>query len=220
LSPEAVAAKTVTRLVLVRHGQTALNREQRVQGLSDNGVDETGLAQAEAIGAALRSQRLAGVYSSPLLRARQTAEAIARAQGLSVQVVEQLREMNVGELDGLSFTDMGAKYPELMKRWKEDAGAVRLPGGETLAEVQKRTWKAIEDIVSENQGKTAAIVSHAFAIQVIVCKALELPLSNFRRIRHDIGAITTIEFQGGISILKGLNDSCHLSTPEGRWLQL
>src|SRR5262245_32207641 len=136
-------ADSFTQLYLVRHAESTFGAAGRTAGRSDPDLSPLGVRQAAAVGEYLANVRLAAVYSSPLLRARRTAEAVGRRQDLPVRVDTGLRELDQGELEGLPLTTLAERYAELLARWREDPGVVRLPGGETLAEVQARAWAAV-----------------------------------------------------------------------------
>ena len=197
-------------LILVRHGQTDFNRDGRVQGRGDRPLDDAGVSQARGVGEALRSPPLAGVYSSPLRRARDTAEAIATHHGIAVQVRDALIEMDVGELDGITYEEMRAGYPELLEAWARDAGSVRLPGGETVAEVQERVWPVVEEVRARHDGGRVALVGHAFMLQGLLCTALGLSLKHFRSFRFVPGSLSALRFGPGDIVLEGLNHGSHL----------
>ncbi|MBI4307493.1 MAG: histidine phosphatase family protein [Chloroflexi bacterium] len=204
------------RLYLVRHGETEWNREHRVQGQSDQPLNEAGRRQAEALARAFADRPLAAAYSSPLRRAYDTAQAIARARGLSVQALDELKELHVGVLDGLTFVEMRERYGDFMLRWREDA-TLRLPGGgETLPDVQARAWPAIERIRQAHGGAQVVVVSHYFLTQVVLCTALGLPLTHFRRLRLGEGSVSVLDFSpDGRARVVALNDSCHLTADAG-----
>lgn len=208
------------RLILVRHGETDWNRERRVQGHSDVALCEEGLQQAEEVAKALQREKIVAIYSSPLQRALQTAQAVAKYHSLPVETVEDLKELDVGELDGLSFTEMRARYGDFLKQWAADAGPLRLPQGESLQELQERAWKVVEQIRGKHREGTVVVVSHNFALNSIICKAIGLSLSCFRRLRTEVAAISVLDFTERGPVLVLLNERCHLRQPEDRGLVL
>ena len=203
-------------LYLVRHGQTEWNRLHRIQGQSDPPLNETGRTQARALARVFAERPLDAVYSSPLQRARDTAEAIARVHNLSVQTFDELKELNVGALDGVTLVEMRERYGDFLARWRTDA-SVRLPGGgETLAELQARAWEAIQRIRQAHAGQQVAVVTHSFLTQVVISAVLGLPLDHFRRVRVSEGAVSIMDFSpGGRPRLAAMNDCCHLSASVG-----
>ena len=203
------------RIILVRHGETDANKQGRFQGASDARLNDTGLSQAKALGRRLASEKIKAVYCSPQTRAQQTATPIAEALGLSIQTLEGLRELDIGELDGLQVHDLRERYSHILDQWRTDVGALTMPGGESIVGLQQRTWKAVLRIrESHNEDITVAAVSHNFAIQSILIKALGMDLRNFQRIRQDLAAISEVDFRNGEPSLMSLNDRCHLSELE------
>ncbi len=200
------------RLILVRHGQTEWNREYRVQGQADPPLNETGKAQAEAIARALSYEPIRAIYSSPLSRAMETAKTINRFHTVEIIPHEGLKELNVGEVDGLYFPDMPVRYPDFFARWKADAAAVRWPGGETLPELQDRVWRATTQIITPQTEGAAVITSHLFALVSLLCKVLGLNLSDFRRLNLSVGSISEVEITEKGYRLVRFNETCHLGS--------
>ncbi len=199
------------RIILVRHGQTDANKEGRFQGASDAPLNQVGQSQAQALSRRLSSESLDVVYSSPQTRALQTASPIAQAHALSVDTVQNLRELDIGELDGLQGPDLRERYPHILEQWRINVGALTMPGGESIIGLQERAWNAILHIRDSHPTGTVVAVSHNFAIQSILLKALGMDLRNFQRIRQDLAAITELDFSNGDPVLRSLNDRCHLS---------
>jgi broad specificity phosphatase PhoE len=199
------------RLILARHGQTQWNLERRVQGVSDIELNDLGRRQAEALSLRLTKEPLAACYSSPLQRARATAEAIAAPHNLKVTTDERLMEMDQGDLEGMKGEDMRRDYGELLKGWTDDPSNLRIPGGETLVELQERAWAAVADLLNTHQqDKTVLVVSHSFTIRTIICKAIGLELKHFRSLGQELAAVNTLSFGERGAVLSALNDTCHL----------
>ena len=198
------------KLILVRHGETTLNREGRVQGLGDAPLNETGEAQARAVADALALDAPFHLYASPLSRAAQTARPIAGAHGVTPATVEDLREADVGELDGLTIAQVREHYPEFMRRWAEDAGDATMPGGESLRDVRCRAWRAVRELAARHEDATIVAVTHNFVIQTVLSGALGVPLDNARRMRQEPGCITRLEFAAGRVSLVSSNETWHL----------
>ena len=197
------------RLFLVRHGETEWNAERRAQGRSDIDLSEAGRCQAQALAQALAEESIAGVYSSPMQRAHATATIIAAPHGLPVVVHSGLNELDQGDLEGLKQEEMRERYPELLRRWVAGDTSVKLPGGESMEELQSRVWTAVQDILIQHQVSTVAIVSHNLAILAYICKALGVPLSVFRRLRQQTGSLNLFEVNDGHHTLVRFNDVCH-----------
>jgi probable phosphoglycerate mutase len=203
------------RLILVRHGETEHNREQITLGRADVPLTARGRAQASALGSSFAGGAAAqpvAVYSSPLARARHTAVAIADALQLDVTIDHGLIEMDVGEMEHLTGAELRERYPDFLGAWLSgDAAAdARMPGGETLREVQQRAWDAIERMRAQHPDGTAVAVTHNFVILTAVCRTLDLPLSNFRRVRQALAARTVLDVRENFASLLQLNDNAHL----------
>lgn len=209
----------MTRLILIRHGETEWNEKKRFQGISDIPLSSKGMAQALSLARSLENERLAAIYSSPLIRAQQTAECIARYHDCPFRVIEDLKELNQGRLEGLTGDDLRRDFPEFISKWLEDPGNTVLPGGESLGDLQSRAWAAIKDLLCRHPDETIAIVAHSFVILAILCRGLELPLKAFRRFRQDPAAKSILEFSERGAALRCLNDTCHLNceppSPDG-----
>jgi broad specificity phosphatase PhoE len=199
------------KLILVRHGETASNRDGLGLGRQDVPLTEKGRLQAEALAEALAEEEIAAVYSSPLRRAFETAAAIASPHGLDVVTDEGLTEMDVGELDGLTFREMRERHPEFVSRWLgEEAGTLPMPGGESLQDVQDRAREAVRRICERDDGETVVAVTHNFVIHALLCEALNMAICDFRRLRHDLAATSLLDVRGGRMIVVHMNDTCHL----------
>ncbi|MBM4447064.1 MAG: histidine phosphatase family protein [Chloroflexi bacterium] len=199
------------RLILVRHGETAWNQERRIQGgSSDVELSEVGRKQAERLGLALQETKIDAIYSSPLKRAFDTAQAIASHHNLTVQVEPDLREMEVGELEGVSIAELGTNFSQFLLQWRQGQGVNKLPGGESVVEMADRVWATIQPIMKRHEEETVVVVSHFFTVVVTICKALVWPLSCLERIRVQTGSISIIELGDGQTRLVSLGDTCHL----------
>lgn len=200
------------KLFLVRHGETAWNRDRRIQGSRSNTpLNQTGIEQADLIADLLKQEKLDSIYSSPLKRAMDTAQAIARECKLAVRVVPELREIDAGELDGLSEREMGYHQIALWNDWSKGDPAMRLPNGESLEDVQKRAWWAVERMLERHVDGTAVAVGHMFTNLAIIARVLGIPLQHVLHLRQDAAAINTIEFSTQKNLLVLLNDTCHLT---------
>ncbi|MSQ33101.1 MAG: histidine phosphatase family protein [Dehalococcoidia bacterium] len=199
------------RLILVRHGSTHFNEDGIVLGRSDPPLTPTGLAQAQALAHSLRAEQVQAVYTSPLARARQTAQAIAAAFRLEPVLEPGLLELDVGDFDGLTFEQLRKDHPQFLERWAQDAGPLVMPGGESLQGLQARAWDAVQTMSQRHPQATVVAVTHNFAILVILCQALGVPLARFRRFKQKVGAKSVLELPSGrAAVLVSMNDRCHL----------
>jgi broad specificity phosphatase PhoE len=199
------------RLYLVRHGQTAHNAAGLALGRANVPLNETGIAQAAAAGRALATYEISAIYSSPLQRARDTAAAVAEPHDLPVMIDDSLIEMDVGELDGLQFAAVGERYPDFIKEWLgPNCASAVMPGGESLTQVRDRASAAIKRLQSEHESEGIVVVTHNFVILTLLAGFLGLDLARFRSLRHDVGAISRVEWSRDRPVMTALNDTCHL----------
>ncbi len=196
------------KLILVRHGQTRWNIEKRVQGVSDTELSNRGLAQARNLALALRGEGIEAICSSPLKRALQTAEAINRFHGLAIDKDRDLMELDQGDFEGRTFPEIMKTHGEFLLRWTADPESVIMPNGESLAQLQRRAWNAVERILAT--GKDTILVSHNFTILTILCRILNISLRRIRELRVDTASRTTVRFEGGQGTIAVLNDVTYL----------
>lgn len=199
-------------LYLVRHGQTAYNRDGIGLGHDDAPLTELGEHQSLAVAKRLAREPINRVLSSPLGRSRKMAEAIAAEHNLAVETWPELIEMDVGEAEGLTFAQMREKLPEFMRQWASDGVAsVRMPGGESLEDVVLRLLPVVAEIRGGG-GTGMAVVSHNFITKALICDLLGLPIASFRAFTVDVASICTFVLHGGRIAVSGLNDCCHLES--------
>ncbi len=204
------------RLILVRHGETDTNKAGLALGRADVELNEHGRWQAQRLAISLKDEPIAAIYSSPLKRALATAEPIASSHGLEVQVDEGLIEMDIGDMEGLSFRQVAERYPHFLQVWLGGQAAYEaMPGGERLLDVQERAWQAIERIHQRQEQGTVAAVAHNFVILAILCRVLGLELADFRRLRHSVAAKSVLEMGRDRIIGVSFNDTCHLEAGQG-----
>jgi len=196
----------------VRHGETDSNRQGLALGRSDVSLNETGRLQAERLAVALSSEPIVAVYSSPLSRTIDTAQPIASAHGLAVQIEPLLVEMDIGELDGLTFSEVRERYPGILEAWVTDEGPGHaMPGGERLVDVQERAAAAVRSLAERHPDDAICVVTHNFVILSLLADILAINLSGFRRLRHAVAGITSLEINGDRRRLLRFNDTCHLA---------
>ena len=199
----------MTKIILVRHGETDWNLARRIQGgSSDVPLNVNGKQQAERIALRLQSEKVVAVYSSPLQRALHTAQAIASYHNLEVNIEPSLREIEVGEFEGMPVVQIG-KYLDQILTGNREGNLPKMPGGESLAELQERGWSTIQRLVGKHPDEVVAVVCHYFIILAIICAVLDLPLSHIRRFRVSPGSISSIIFENGLTRLLLFNDVCH-----------
>lgn len=198
------------KIFLIRHGETPWNKAQRCQGLTDIELNDTGLEQAYSLARTLKDEEIKAVYSSPLKRALETARIIADVHGLEVEIEPNLRELNQGELEGLTYLQLLNDHREFLQEWIENPDAIRMPQGESLTELQERAWDVISRLGLRHRQDNVVVVSHNFTIRVILCKVINLSLKYFRKLAQDVSAKNIIEHGERGWFLSTLNETCHL----------
>lgn len=169
-------SQQATRIVAIRHGETAWNIASRIQGHTDIPLNGTGLWQAERVAQSLLDEPLQAVYSSDLQRARATAEAIARAQNLTVTLAEGLRERHFGQLEGLTRAEIATQWPEQASRWHARDPHYGPDGGETLQAFYDRCVHTLAQLARRHAGGAIAVVAHGGVLDCFYRAAQGVPL--------------------------------------------
>jgi probable phosphoglycerate mutase len=201
----------LTKVILVRHGETEWNRTRRIQGgNSDTQLNERGRQQIESLALRLKRETIQAIYSSPLQRALATAQAIADYHQLVVESEPSLREIEVGELEGVPITEIGKQLSQLLTMHNRGEESARVPGGESLANLQQRVWDTIQRLVDRHRDGVLVVASHYFSILSVICLVLNLPLSEIGRLRLSSGSISIVTFDEQAGRLILFNDTCHI----------
>ena len=200
----------MTKLVIIRHGESIYNLEHRYTGQCDVPLTERGMLQAKITAEhVLQNYKIDAIYSSDLSRAVNTARPIADALGLPINTDERLREVYAGEWQERLFSEIKLTCKEEYERYKNSGGYERTPGGESMADVLERAHAAVLDIIRENEGKTVLISSHNGPI-----KALEAPFLNQKL--HETASVsnnsvTEVDCDGGKYTVVKLGYDEHLT---------
>ena len=168
-----------TELILIRHGETAWNRERRMQGQTDTPLSDVGRAQAEAVGQRLAAHPFAALYSSDLSRAWDTAAAIARASGREIRREPALRERTFGLFEGLTYDEMSLRYPDEHARFSSrdaDYADYAVPGAESPRRFFERSLACLENIAAAHAGESVVVVTHGLVLDTLHRAAHKLPL--------------------------------------------
>jgi len=200
----------MTRIFIARHAETEWNRIRRIQGGgSDTPLNETGLKQVKCLAGRLATEKLETIVSSPLGRARVTAEAIAREHGqMAIESEPDLREIDAGDLEGKLVAEVGGGLGLLLTAVTEN-GLPRLPGGESLADVRERAWRVVERLVKRFPKGEVLIVTHYFVVLSLICRVLGLAEPDIRKFRLNTGSLSVIEVEpAGTAKLVVFNESC------------
>lgn len=201
----------VTRLVLIRHGETDWNRATRIQGHTDIPLSDLGLAQAERLAEALADEPLAAIYSSDLSRARQTAEALARVQGLTIHFDAALRERAFGRFEGLNWQEIEQGYPEDAARWRRREPDFAVGGGESLTVFSARCMGAAHRAAAAHPGESIALVAHGGVLDCLYRAATRVALDAPRSWQLGNATINRLLATPDGFTLVGWNDDRHLA---------
>lgn len=200
---------SVTRLYFVRHGMTEWNDEGKMQGRTDVPLNDRGIVQAKLLARRLQNKGIKAIYSSPLSRAKKTAEIIASHFKLEVIEAPALQEADFGKWEGLTLEEIKAGWGDLLELWYE--GQIPAPGGEGLLAMQARVVEFVEKIVKEHKGEEILLVAHGGPIRALVCHIIGT-IKPFRKIKQANANMNILDFhdEWGWQIFT-VNDTCHLS---------
>lgn len=201
----------MAQIILARHGETQWNAENIFRGRADIGLNDTGLKQAELLAEYLSSLKVEAIYSSPLKRARETAQAIARYHHIGVEITPALMDMNFGEWEGMSRLEVKEKYAELYAQWVETPEKAKMPSGEGLDGVTERAVRLVKNVVAWHQGMVV-LVSHRVVNKVLICALLGLDNSHFWNVRQDTGAVSIFAYERNRFIFTRHNENCFLDS--------
>jgi broad specificity phosphatase PhoE len=191
-------------IIIVRHGRTEFNATGRLQGRTDNPLDEVGLAQAEAVATYLAPELLSDTLfvCSPLLRARQTATAIAEGVGASLEIDERWIELDYGAFEGLRQSEVPSN---VWREWRSDSNFAA-PQGESLNQVQQRVTDACAELAQRLEGRTAVVVSHVSPIKSAVAWALGVDVSVGWKTQLVTASITRLAISANGAALTSFNE--------------
>jgi len=195
------------KLLLARHAESAWNAERRFQGRTDVGLSDMGREQAAALARALAGGRVGAIYSSPLVRARETAEIVARERGLTVTLVDELRELSLGAWEGRTVDDVLATEAGAYRLWRERPYDCPPPDGEHIEDVARRVLPVMELIVSSHaDGQEALVVSHGGVVSIFLCHLLGLSPNALWQLAIGNASLSVVDPPRVLT----LNDTAHL----------
>jgi 2,3-bisphosphoglycerate-dependent phosphoglycerate mutase len=201
----------LTRVVAVRHGETAWNVQTRIQGQLDIGLNAIGRRQAERLGLALADENLGAVYASDLQRTLDTARAVAEQAGVPVHTDAALRERGFGTFEGLTWAEVEQQHPDASRRWRERDASFGPPGGETLAVFYERAVSALTTIAARHRGEHIAIVTHGGVLDALYRAASRIALDAPRTWQLGNASINRVLHGEHGFTLVGWNDNLHLA---------
>jgi broad specificity phosphatase PhoE len=197
-------------LLLVRHGQSTWNQEHRIQGQLDPPLSNEGRRQASKLGRRLAGRRLAGFYASDLRRALETATVIGKAVGLEPTPMAELREIYLGEWEGLGAGELATRFPEAWAGWTEEPNWDLVPGGEGSTAFDARVAAALDSIFKRHQEGDVLVVTHGGVIQTALHHVLGRPARGIFVFKIQNASMSVIEERGGRPVISGVNDVGHL----------
>ena len=200
------------KFFVVRHGETDWNKLGRFQGHTDISLNDRGLSQARETAVASEDWGYTAIYSSPLVRTVQVAEEIAKVTPMLVSQEPGLKELSLGDLEGVTGEEMRNDWPALFAAWRTEPEKMSMPNGESLGELRDRTWQVILDIEQKHSSDDSIVViSHNFAIRSIVNELLGMPLAYFHRMSLNLASVCTFDSDERGRRLTGYNSTSHLS---------
>ena len=203
----------MAEIIIVRHGETEWNVGEIFRGRVEIGLNETGKKQAELLVQYLSDLKIEAIYSSPLKRALEVAQAIAKYHKLNVEVSQGLNDLDFGEWQGLTRREVREKFPKVYAEWVNHPERVKLPRGESLDEVRKRALTVVGKVIAKHQGNII-LVSHRVVNNALICALLGLDNSHFWNIRLDTCGVTIFDYENGRFILNKHNDTSFLKPLE------
>ena len=208
-------SESATRLIAVRHGETAWNRVSRIQGHTDIPLNEAGLWQARQVGEAVAAEGIDAIYSSDLQRAADTARAIGQAAGVPVQLDVALRERHFGELEGLTHDEINTRWPEQARRWRGRDPDYGPQGGETLKDFHARCVGALTRLAQRHPGQTVVLVAHGGVLDCFYRAANGVDLSVPRSWTIGNATINRLLYSPDGLTMIGWADDGHLQAERG-----
>jgi probable phosphoglycerate mutase len=209
-----VAADQATRVFALRHGQTAWNAGQRIQGHTDVPLDDTGRWQAARLAQALAGEGIAAIYSSDLQRAHATALALGAATGVVVNTDALLRERAFGRFEGATFIEIEQRWPDDAARWRRREPGFAPGGGEPLAAFHARSVAAVSRLAALHPGQAIAVVAHGGVLDCLYRAALRIALDAPRTWALGNASINRLLYTGEGCTVVGWNDAAHLDTTD------
>ena len=203
----------MSKLFLVRHGETDWNKEGRYQGQSDIELNATGIRQAERLRDRVNGERIDAIYSSDLRRALTTAEIVASGQGLDVMICSELSEIDFGELEGKNFAET-LLHPTHSRWWKSRDPQMCLPGGESMNQVSSRVSQFITRINTLSSEETILVVAHGMSLRALLCLLLEMDVKYWWQFQLSHASLSMVRLSQWGPILSLLNDTSHMTGDE------
>lgn len=204
----------------MRHGQTEWNVLGRYQGQTDIALSPLGIEQAEKLAAHFPVDKVEAVYSSDLVRAMTTARCVADRFGLTVEPRPELRELNFGDWEGLTYDEIVAKWPDALNNFFQHPDVLEIPHGESFPKLRERALDAVEKIVACHPNQTVAVFAHGAILRTILTAALHMDLKYVWTIRQFNTAVNIVTYTEHGTTVELLNGTGHLKYAQGLWINL
>lgn len=200
----------MTRLILIRHGETVWNQQRRMQGHSDSPLSETGVRQARLLARRLKEIAFSALYSSDSERAHHTARSVAEVTGHDIVLEPRLRERHFGVFEGLTGAEIEANYPADYARFKSRDQAHVIPGGESALQFRARVFACLHEIAARHARELVVVITHGLVLDVLYRAALGIP-PELPRIHELVNAgINRLRYEGGAWHIEVWADGSHL----------
>lgn len=200
----------MSRLLLVRHGNTKLNSARIFVGHTDVELSVTGSRQVEKLRDRLSVEKIDVIYSSDLKRAYMSAETIASQHKMEVIACQELREFNYGKIDGSTFDEICRFHPKLAKQCAEWSLQLKFPGGESVDQLRQRVSSFLNRLHQYTPEQTVLIVAHGGLMRIMICLLLDMDLRHWRQISIDLASLSIVFTYPEMAVVGLLNDTSHL----------
>ncbi len=200
------------RLIVIRHGETEWNLHKMTQGMSNTPLTETGIWQAGRLASRLQRMRVQAVYTSPLQRAVETAQIIAKGGGFPCHIDDALREIRFGHWEGLTFTQIAQRFPEALRIWNASPERCVLPGNaESVSDVLARCRDFVARMRAIHEEDCIVAVTHSIPSKLLIADGIALPLEQMHSLHIDNASMNMLEYYSERCVLRLLNDISHLN---------
>jgi alpha-ribazole phosphatase len=191
--------------ILIRHGETEINRNKLYCGWNDVDLNDRGIKEAERLKDILSGEKIDLIYSSDLKRCIHTAEIINSVHSVSIIPSYGLRELNFGSWQNISHEDIRSLYPEEYEKWKNEWLSYRIPGGESMIDFHERVTKITDEIIEIYKDKKLLVVTHSGPVRCILSKYIGENINTHWHFQVSLGSLTRIEFVDGFAVLTDMN---------------
>ncbi len=199
-----------SRLILIRHGESTWNRDRRIQGQLDPPLSEQGHEQARLVAGRLGRREVEALYTSDLLRASQTAAPIAAMLGVEARPMKELREIFLGDWEGLHTAELAERFPEAWDAWTREPSWDVVPRGEGASAFEERVVSALDRLFEQHSHGDAIVVTHGGVIQIALHRVVGRPSHGLFPFRISNGSVSIVERRNSRMVIATVNDTSHL----------